>query len=140
MAAALADAGAGRAGHNARVGALRDRLLDGLLDAIPGARTTAPRALLVPGIAHLVIDGIESESLLFLLERAGVMASAASSCASGAMDPSHVLAAMGFSRREALGSLRLSLGHTSTAADVDAALDAVTAAVSRLRSPLRTSV
>jgi cysteine desulfurase len=140
MAAALVDAGRERAAYGIAVAALRDRLLDGLLDAVPGARSTARRELVVPGIAHLVIDGIESESLLFLMERGGVMASAASSCASGAMDPSHVLAAMGFARDEALGSLRLSLGHTSTPADVDLALDVIPAAVRRLRRPVGTAV
>ncbi|HEV3402027.1 MAG TPA: cysteine desulfurase, partial [Acidimicrobiales bacterium] len=72
--------------------------------------------------------------LLVLLDAAGVYASAGSACASGAVDPSHVLAAMGVPRHLAAGSLRLSLGWTSTAADVDAALAAVPAAVARLRA------
>jgi cysteine desulfurase len=80
------------------------------------------------------IDGIESESLLFLLDRAEVYASAAASCASGAMDPSHVLAAMGVPRARALGALRLSLGWCSTDADVDAALAVIPPAVERLRA------
>jgi len=68
-----------------------------------------------------------------LLEKEGVLASAASSCASGAQDPSHVLAAMGVDRELAQGSLRLTLGYSSTTADVDLALDVVPAAVARLR-------
>ena len=66
-----------------------------------------------------MFEGVESEALLFLLDQAGVCASAASACASGAMDPSHVLAAMGVERSWAGGALRMSLGRTTTAADVD---------------------
>lgn len=80
-----------------------------------------------------MIDGVESEALLLLLDASGVAASAGSACASGAMEPSHVLLAMGFSADQSLGALRLTLGHTSTAADVDDALRAVPAAVAQLR-------
>jgi cysteine desulfurase len=79
------------------------------------------------------ITGIESEALLFLLDEEGVCASAASACASGAMEPSHVLAAMGVDRSVALGALRLTLGRTTTAADVDRAIDVIGTAVDRLR-------
>jgi cysteine desulfurase len=116
-----------------RVGALRDRLVDGLLATVPGLVETVPRSAKVAGSAHVCIEGIESEALLYLLERGGVYASAASACASGAMDPSHVLAAMGVPRSLALGSLRLSLGFASTDADVDRALEVVPAAVAQLR-------
>ncbi len=92
-----------------------------------GAPTTA-------GICHLCIGGIESESLLYLLEKGGVYASAASSCSSGAMEASHVLAAMGVPADLAKGSLRLSLGYASTAADVDLALEVIPPAVERLRA------
>ena len=78
--------------------------------------------------------GLEAEALLFLLDAAGLRASAASSCSSGAQDPSHVLAAMGVDRMVAQGSLRLSLGHTSTDADVDAAIEIIPPAVERLRA------
>ena len=137
---------------------LRDRLVDGLLAAVPDAvevgvtdRTAArrpprrrrssggvglapvPAALdrshKVAGSAHLCFPGVESEALLFLLDDAGVAASAGSSCASGAMDPSHVLAACGVDRSLASGALRLSLGWCSTDDDVDLALDVVPAAV-----------
>jgi cysteine desulfurase len=111
------------------VAGLRDRLADGLLAAIPGARASVDRAGTVPGILSLLLD-VESESLLVLLDRAGVCASAASSCASGAMEPSHVLGALGL---PVGGSLRLSLGWTSTEADVDHALAVIPAAVAQLR-------
>ena len=143
LAAALAATVDDRKATVERVAALRDRLADGLVAAVPGLVETgmapagsgaAPdRSHKVAGACHVCIDGIESESLLFLLEEAGVYASAASSCASGAMEPSPVLAAMGVSRAAARGALRLSLGATSTDVDVDLALAAVPAAVERLR-------
>ena len=125
-----------------RLGALRDRLLDGLLAAVPGTVETAAvldaagrvdRSGRVAGIAHVCIEGVESEALLFLLERSEVFASAASSCSSGAMEPSHVLAAIGVDPQMAKGSLRLSLGHTTTEAEIDHALAAIPAAVAQLR-------
>ena len=115
-----------------RIAPLRDRLVDGLLAAVPGAIESGDRSRKVAGNAHLCFPRIESEALLFLLEREGIMASAASSCASGAQDPSHVLAALGIPRDVALGSLRLSLGSTSTAADVDHALAVIPRAVAHL--------
>jgi cysteine desulfurase len=96
-------------------------------------RATVPRGRRVPSIAHLCARGLESEALLYLLDEAGVCASAASACASGAMEPSHVLAAMGVGREWAAGSLRFSLGHTTTADDVDRATGALVGAVRRLR-------
>ena len=116
-----------------RVSALRDRLVDGLASQIGGLTETVPRDRKVAGNAHVLIDGVESEALLFLLDREGVCASAGSSCSSGAMDPSHVLAAMGVSRERALGAVRLSLGPASTSADVDRALEVIPAAVTKLR-------
>ena len=139
MAAAIDATVRDRAATVARVGALRDRLADGLLETVPDTTESAvgadrDRSGKVAGVCHLCFDGIESEALLFLLERSGVLASAASSCASGAQDPSHVLAAMGVERSRALGSLRLSLGYPSTDADVDRALAAIPPAVAQLRA------
>lgn len=139
MAAAAAEAVATRHTEVVRVGALRDRLADGLLASIPSTVESAvpagsDRSGKTVNLCHLAFEGIESEALLFLLEKHDIMASAASSCSSGAQDPSHVLAAMGVGRELAAGSLRLSLGHNSTDANVDACLDAVPAAVARLRS------
>jgi cysteine desulfurase len=116
-----------------RVRGLRDRLVDGLLASVPGTVETGDRAAKVAGSCHVCFSGVESEALLFLLEREGICASAASSCASGAQDPSHVLAAMGYERALAAGSLRLSLGATTTAADVEHALAVIPPAVARLR-------
>lgn len=137
MAVALAETTAERSAAVARVGVLRDRLADGILAELDGVVETGvsggDRGVKMANIAHFCFEGVESEALLYLLEKEDVMASAAASCASGALDPSHVLAAMGFSRALAFGSLRLSLGYDSTEADVDAALAAVVAAVRRLR-------
>ncbi len=133
MAAAAREVVDARAALVARVGALRDRLVDGLRAAVPGTSETVDPARKVAGSAHVCFHGVESEALLFLLDQAGLCATAASSCASGALDPSHVLAAMGVPRSQATGSLRLSLGWSSTTADVDRALEIVPAAIGRLR-------
>jgi cysteine desulfurase len=146
MAVAAAETVADRPVVQPRVAALRDRLADGILAAVDGVIETgvdrwdraAPsarvdRSAKTANLCHLCFEGIESEALLFLLEKDDIMASAASSCSSGAMEPSHVLAAMGFDRALAFGSLRLSLGASTTDADVDAALASVPAAVARLR-------
>jgi cysteine desulfurase len=133
MAAAMQATVAERDEVVARVGALRDRLADGLLAAVPGAVETGARAGKVAGNCHVSFDGVESEALLMLLDGAGVYASAGSACASGAVEPSHVLAAMGVAHDRALGSLRLTLGRDTTTADVDVALAAIPPAVARLR-------
>ncbi len=141
LAAALAVTVAERDVTVERVGELRDRLADSLLAALPEAIETGvarrddgpDRSGKVAGILHLCLRGIESEALLYLMDKRAVYASAASSCASGAMEPSHVLAAMGIARELAAGSLRLSLGWASNEADVDAALEVIPSAVERLR-------
>ena len=135
MVTAARIAAADRAADIARIGRLRDQLLEGLLRALPGSVETAgaDRANRAAGIAHLCIPGIESEALLFLLERGEVSASAASSCASGALQSSHVLAAMGVDPMLARGSLRLSLGWSSTQSDVDEALAVIPGAAERLQ-------
>jgi cysteine desulfurase len=121
------------------VRAMRDRLVDGLMADVPGLVETVPRHRKTAGSAHVCIEGVESEALLFLLDRAGVCASAASACSSGAMDPSHVLAAMGVPRSLAGGALRLSFGWASSETDVDRVLEALPAAVKRLRRDVAVS-
>jgi cysteine desulfurase len=116
-----------------RVAALRDRLVDGLTNRVGGVAETVSRDRKVAGNAHVLIDGVEAEALLFLLDRAGICASAGSSCSSGAMDSSHVLAAMGVPRERALGAVRFSLGAASSPDDVDRALDVIPGAISKLR-------
>ena len=101
MATALRATDNERVDENARVGVLRDALVDGLCTELDDVHETVDRRSKVAGSAHVCIDGIENEALLYLLDEAGVCASAASSCASGAMEPSHVLAAMGVSNERA---------------------------------------
>ncbi|NCZ93657.1 MAG: aminotransferase class V-fold PLP-dependent enzyme, partial [Actinobacteria bacterium] len=113
-AVALRETAATRVEETERVTKLRDRLVDDIRAQVRDCLETVPRDERVPGIAHLCFADIENESLLFLLDEKDVFASAASACASGAMEPSHVLAAMGIERRWSKGSLRMSLGHTTT--------------------------
>jgi cysteine desulfurase len=133
MAAAMRATVDTRAATVARVGPLRDRLADGLLAAVPGAVETGDRSTKVAGNCHLRFPDVESEALLLVLDEAGVYAAAGSACAAGAVDPSHVLTAMGVAPDDARSSVRLSLGTTTTTDEVDLALKAVPEAIARLR-------
>lgn len=118
----------------ARIAALRDRLIDGVLEAVPGAVLRgAPGPGRLPGNAHFTFPGCEGDSLLFLLDLAGVESSTGSACTAGVPRPSHVLLAMGLDESTARGAQRFTLGHSSTGADVDALLAALPGAVSRAR-------
>jgi cysteine desulfurase len=134
FAAALREADAQRAELIKQIEPLRDRLVDGLLAAISDCRETTPRSSKVAGNAHLCVADVESESLLVLLDDRGICASAGSACASGAIHTSPVLRAIGVEDRFAMGALRLTLGTTTTVADIDQALRAVPEAVHLLRS------
>ncbi len=138
MAAAAQEMLATRDETVARIAAQRDRLVDGLVDAVDGMIETAvvngDRSQKVAGSCHVCVEGIESEALLVLLERENIFGSAASSCSSGAQDPSHVLAAMGMERSMAGGSLRLSLGFATTDAEIDHALAVVPGVFDRLKT------
>ncbi len=118
----------------ARVGALRDRLVDGLLAAVPGSAEAAPRALRVAGSAHLGFADLDGEELAFLLDGAGVCASVGTACASGARTPSHVLLAMGWSPAAARGTVRFSLGWATRPDEVDHTLAVAPPLVGRLRA------
>jgi len=133
MAEALRLTDADRDAECVRIEAMRNRLVDGLVESLDDVIETVPRHLKVAGSAHVCFADVESESLLYLLDEAGVCASAASACASGAMEPSHVLAAMGVDKRYATGALRMSLGRTTTDDDIDRALDVLVTSVRRLR-------
>ncbi|MCV7357329.1 cysteine desulfurase family protein [Mycolicibacterium fluoranthenivorans] len=119
----------------ARVRALRDRLIDGVRATIEDVDVNGALGDgRLPGNAHFTFRGCEGDSLLMLLDAKGIECSTGSACTAGVAQPSHVLLAMGADPATARGSLRLSLGHTSTDADVDAALDALPAAVQRARA------
>ena len=134
MAAAAAATGRDRAATVLRVGALRDRLAAAIASSTPGVVLTAATAARTAGTLHVQVDGVESESLLIVLDDLGICASAGSACASGALEPSHVLAAMGVGNERANGALRLSLGWSTSDADIDAAIVAVPKAIETLRS------
>lgn len=125
-----------RASFAVWVAALRDRLVRGILDTVPGATLRGPAdpALRLPANAHLTFAGCEGDSLLYLLDAAGVEASTGSACQAGVPQPSHVLLAMGIGQDDARCALRFSFGHTSTAADVDRVLEVLPAVVERARA------
>jgi cysteine desulfurase len=134
LAVALRVAGAERQENAEHVAALRDRLATGLLESIHGATRTVPTGVpTLPGHLHLCFSGVEREELLVLLGQQGVCASGGSSCASGALEPSHVLRAMGVDEGLSRGAIRFTLGHDTSGSDVDRALDVVPAAVASLR-------
>ena len=134
LATALRLASAERDTATTRVAALRDRLCDGLLGVTEGAHRTMPAGVAVlPGHLHLCVPGVEREELLVALGAEGVCASGGSSCASGALEPSHVLAAMGVVPGLAAGAVRFTLGYGTTDADVDRALAVVPVVVAALR-------
>jgi cysteine desulfurase len=110
-----------------RMSALRDRLIAGTLATVPSAVLSGDPgpAGRLPGNVHFSFPGCEGDSLLFLLDAAGVAVSTGSACQAGVPEPSHVLMAMGRSEADARGALRITLGHASTEADVDAFLAAL---------------
>jgi cysteine desulfurase len=117
-----------------RVTVLRDRMIDGLL-AIPLSKLNGPRGdRRLPNNVNVSFDGIEGEELLLSLDLEGVMASSGSACTSGALDPSHVLMAIGNDRELSRGSLRLSLGRSTTEDDVDRVISLVTEIVMKQRA------
>jgi cysteine desulfurase len=119
--------------HAARIGALRADLVKRVTEQVPDAVVNGAEATL-PGIAHLTFPGCEGDSLLMLLDARGIACSTGSACQAGVPQPSHVLLAMGRDDEQARSSLRFSLGHTSTAADVDALVQAIAPVVQRARA------
>ncbi len=118
----------------ARLSGLRDRLLHGLVERVPGARVTGavgPERL--PHHASFVVPGVKADAVLMELDLRGVAAASGSACNQLTGEPSHVLRALGLAREESEGSLCLTFGRWTTPAEIDAVLDAVPAVVSRLR-------
>lgn len=150
---AVAEAVGRRAERAQHLGSLRDELVAGVRRVVPDAVLSGPEpdrgagdeeSARLPGNAHFTFPGAEGDSLLYLLDSAGVQASTGSACQAGVPQPSHVLLAMGVPEDDARGALRFSLGATSTPDDVAHLLDALPAAVDRARaaglasSPART--
>jgi cysteine desulfurase len=116
-----------------RISALRDRLIAGVLREVPDAVLHGDPVGRLPGNVNVAFSGCEGDSLLYLLDAQGIECSTGSACQAGVPQPSHVLLAMGGPEEQVRGALRLTLGHSSTQADVAAALAALPAAVERAR-------
>jgi cysteine desulfurase len=123
--------------ESVRVAALRDRLEAGILRRIDGTGVNGAPGSRVPNTTNISFDRIEAESLLIALDLEGVSVSTGSACSSGTLEPSHVLRAMGFSAHRTQNSLRFSLGHFTTEAEVDRVLDVLPGLVEKLRSLTR---
>jgi cysteine desulfurase len=133
LAAAAAAAVRDRVDASARLATLRSRLIEGVRAVAPDVIVNGHPDDHLPGIAHLSFPGCEGDSLLMLLDARGIECSTGSACSAGVAQPSHVLIAMGAGADCARSSLRFSLGHTSTEADVDAVVDEIGPVVERAR-------
>jgi cysteine desulfurase len=119
--------------EGARLAALRNRLERGVLDRVPHTRVHAGAIARTPNTSNVAFEGIEAESMVIALDLAGFAVSTGAACSSGAVQPSHVLIAMGVPATEAKSSVRFSLGRTNDEAQVEALIEAVAAAATRLR-------
>ncbi len=116
-----------------RMSFLRDMLQHGLVQRVPQSRVNGGEAPRTPNTTNLLFPGVEGEALLIALDLKGLACSTGAACSSGAVEPSHVLTAIGLPPEEARASLRFSLGRHTTSADIDFALSVVPAAVAQLR-------
>jgi cysteine desulfurase len=121
-------------GHAARIAAMRDRLREGILAAIPDTILNGHPTERLPNNLNVSFRYIEGESVLLMLDAHGICASTGSACSSASLEPSHVLLAIGLPHETAHGSLRLTLGDLTTDADVDYVLEVLPKVVERLRS------
>ncbi|MDP9372008.1 MAG: cysteine desulfurase [Chloroflexota bacterium] len=137
LAHALERAEEGRAAYNAHCRALRDRLIGGLLAAIPGARLNGPRddarSDRLPNNVNVAFPGVEGESLIIALDLLGIAASSGSACTTGATEPSHVLRAIGVPEKAIAGSLRLTLGRDNTPEQIEEVLAVLPDIIGHLR-------
>jgi cysteine desulfurase len=117
-----------------RVSALRDQLERGLLDRVPQIRVNGGNAPRTPNTTNIQFAGIDGEALVIALDLKGLSCSVGAACSSGAVEPSHVLTAIGLSQEEAKSSLRFSLGRHTTQSEIDFALEVVPATVAQLRA------
>jgi cysteine desulfurase len=134
FATALTLTDARRTEETARIRTLRDRFERGLAAEIDGFAANGDASHRVAGLLHASMPGVEAEVLLVALDQQGVYAASGSACSAGAVDPSHVLLAMGMARERALSSVRFSFGYASTETDVDEALRVVPEVVEKLRT------
>jgi cysteine desulfurase len=134
MAAALRLAEERRPDYVARCTALRERLLTGIRARIPDAYLNGHPTQRLPNNANVAFDGVEGESVLLLLDQHGIAASSGSACTSGALEASHVLLALGLPYDRAIGTVRFTIGQTTTEEEIDYVLDALPALIEQLRS------
>lgn len=129
-----ADLALGEMGEESeRIGALRHRLEQGLLERVPHAWVNGAGAPRAPNTANLTFPFIEGESMVIALDLNGIACSTGAACSSGALEPSHVLLALGLAPEDARATLRLSLGHQTTADEIDFALETIPPVIERLR-------
>ncbi len=133
LATALRLAQERRESENARVSALRDQLVAGVIERIDEVQLTGHPTRRLPNSASFAIKGVEGETLLMALDLEGICVSTGSACTTGEAEPSHVLMAMGLPREWALGSLRMTLGHLTAPEDIAAVLEVLPDVVERLR-------
>jgi cysteine desulfurase len=120
-------------GEGRRIAVLRDRLENGLLERIPHARVNGSRAQRTPNTTNLTLPFIEGEAMVIALDLRGLACSTGAACSSGAVEPSHVLTAIGLASEDARATLRLSLGHQTTDDEIDFALETIPPVIDRLR-------
>jgi cysteine desulfurase len=123
-----------RASTNARLRDQRDKLVEGLLERIPGAELTGHPTQRLPGHASFVIPGVIGDEMVFALDLAGIAVSTGSACTAGSLEPSHVLAAMGYTAEAARGALRVTLGRANTEPELEYAMQAIPETVARIRT------
>ena len=121
----------------AQVMRLRDKLISGLMERVPGAKLNGHPTERLPNNVNISFDRVEGEALLLRLDLVGVAGSSGSACTSGAIDPSHVLLALGLTPSQANGALRLTLSTDTTEEEIDAVLDILPPIVEDLRRMLR---
>ena len=134
LAKAIELAGKNMEAKNAEIKALRDHLIDGIIERIPFCRLNGHREQRLPNNVNISFEFIEGESLLLLLDLNGIAASSGSACTSGSLDPSHVLLALGLPYEQAHGSIRFTLGENNTREEMDVVLEKLPAFVEKLRS------
>jgi cysteine desulfurase len=133
LAAALKLAQERRESENARLSALRDELVAGIIERVPEARLTGHPTRRLPNSASFAVRGVDGELLLAALDLEGICVSTGSACTAGEAEPSHVLTSMGLPREWALGSLRMTLGHLTTPEDIATVLEVLPGVAARLR-------
>ncbi len=133
LAAALENAVRDREENNKKIAAVRDRFVNRVLSEIDGTHLNGDKALRVPSNANLSFDGCDGENLLFLLDLKGICVSTGSACSAGAVTPSHVLTAMGYTEERAKSAVRFTFGKYNTAEEADETVEYLKAAVAKIR-------